>query len=398
MMVTIDEYQVAEVQVKAIVQSIPTRVKRATMRVAVIITARPSYAKAKTVIAALCRRGVDVHLLACASALLERYGRVVEVIRKDFPDVPITEIWSTYEGANLITSAKETGALLTDLAGMLMQRRVDAVLVVADRHEVLAAAEAASYLHVPLVHLQGGERTGSIDDKVRDAVTQLADIHCVCTPRAAMRVYGLTGSSHITVTGCPSIDLAKQAQDEPPVTGEEIGGVNLPFCDDTYRPVIVLQHPVTSEADEAGAQMATTLKAVFKCGPVLALWPGEDAGADAASKVLRREQQDGWLHTARNLPPVRFLRLLTQSACLVGNSSAGIRECSYLGVPVVNVGTRQQGRERGPNVVDVPHDAERIWEAVTRQIQHGLYPSSTLYGRGDAGERIAEVICGMHGL
>ena len=363
------------------------------MRVAVIITARPSYAKAKTVIAALLGRGVGVQMLVCASALLERYGKVVDVIRKDYPDVFVTECWTTIEGANLVTGARETGALLAELAGHMARGSYDWAVVVADRHEVLGAAQAVAYQHIPLVHLQGGERTGSIDDKVRDSITQLADLHCVCTPRAAMRVYGLTGSDQIVVTGCPSIDLAKQAQDEPPVTGQELGGAGAPI--DLNQPfVVVLQHPVTSEADHAAAQMATTLDGLGDL-PAVVLWPGEDAGADAISKVIRTRPN---LHTVRNLPPPRFLRLLTQCACLAGNSSAGIRECSYLGVPAVNIGTRQQGRERGPNVVDVPHEAERIWDAVTDQVQHGPYRSSSLYGTGDAGERIAEVICRTQSL
>jgi UDP-N-acetylglucosamine 2-epimerase len=123
------------------------------------------------------------------------------------------------------------------------------------------------------------------------------------------------------------------------------------------------------------------------------LWPGQDAGAGIASKALRAWQ--GRVHTVRSLPPSRFLRLLTQAACLIGNSSAGIREASYLGVPVVNIGTRQHGRERGPNVIDVPHDAVKIANALSWQIAHGPYPSSSLYGKGNAGQRIAEVLVGQ---
>lgn len=362
------------------------------MRVAVILTARPSWAKLQTVVAALVARGVDVQLIACASALLERYGAVVNVVRREFPDVPIEEVWSTYEGATLLTSAKETGALLTELSSVLSRLRADACVVCADRHEVLAAAQAAAYLHLPVVHLQGGERSGSIDDRVRDAITQLADVHCVATKRAMMRVYGLTGDEKaIRLTGCPSIDLAKQAMDDPPVTAEELGGAGAAI--DLSQPfVVVLQHPVTSEAAEAGLQMETVLTAC-RGWRVVVFWPGEDAGADAASKVIRTYQED--MHTVRNLPPRRFLRLLTQAACLVGNSSAGIRECSYLGVPVVNVGTRQSGRECGPNVVDVLNGlGEDITKAIARQMAHGRYPSSKLYGSGDAGEKIAEVIVG----
>jgi UDP-hydrolysing UDP-N-acetyl-D-glucosamine 2-epimerase len=367
------------------------------MKIAVALTARPSYAKIKPIVSALLARGVDVSLLACASSLLERYGRVVDVVRRDFPLLPVTECWSTYEGANLLTSAKETGALLSEAATALHRDRPDHVLVIADRHEVLAVAQAAAYMHVSLIHCQGGEKTGSIDDKVRDAITGLADIHFPATQLAALRVYSMTGSAHVHHVGCPSVDVAKQAQDEPPVTVEELGGAGAPI--DLSQPFgVLLMHPVTSEADQAYAQIDTTLEGYYFAAPylpIVALWPGQDAGADAISKRLREHQYR--LHTVRNLPPNRFLRLLTQCAVLVGNSSAGIREASYLGVPVVNIGSRQFGRQRGPNVVDVPHDAEQIASAIQRQIAHGKYTSSGIYGRGDAGQRIADVLAGSDG-
>lgn len=369
------------------------------MKVAVIVTARPSYAKLKTVIAALLARQVDVQMICCASALLERYGRVVDVVRRDFPQLDITEVWSTYEGANLITSAKETGALLTELCGVLSRLRPAAVLVVADRHEVLAAAQAAAYVHLPLVHIQGGERSGSIDDKIRDSITQLADWHCVSTEKAKYRVYALTGDwSRIVNTGCPSIDLAKQAQASLPVTFDELGGSG-PRMDLANSFLMVLQHSVTDEADHASDQMQTALEAIGEIPlPRIVFWPGEDAGQEAVAKAIRiwkDQRPDLSIHTVRSLPPARFLRLLMQCACLVGNSSAGIREGSYLGVPVVNIGTRQTGRERGPNVIDSPHDVGKIVASIERQIAHGVYPSSSLYGQGDAGERIAEWICGL---
>ena len=369
------------------------------MKVAVILTARPSWAKLEPVCRALKRRGdVELQIVACASALLERYGNVSRVVRAQGYEVA-AECWSTYEGANLITSAKETGALLTELAARLHDLRSDVVVVCADRHEVLAAAQAAAYRHVALVHLQGGERTGSIDDRVRDSITQLADVHCVATQCAQLRVYSLTsGSPHVYLTGCPSIDVAKEARDGPPVTLDELGGTG-PDVDLNGPFVVVLQHPVTNEMADAGAQMTMTLEALSKVPAArIVFWPGEDAGADAMSKAIRvwiaEHPSETW-HTVRNLPPARFVRLLTQAGCLVGNSSAGIRECSYLGVPVVNIGTRQQGRARALNVVDVPYDAERIWAATCEQIAHGPYRSSTLYGHGDAGEKIAEVICGI---
>lgn len=372
------------------------------MKIAVVLTARPSWSKLEPVCRALkAKPDVELQIIACASALLERYGNVSAVVERS--GFAISErVWSVYEGESLLTSAKETGALLTELATTLFRLRPGVVLVCADRHEVLAGAQAAAYCNLPLCHMQGGERTGSIDDKVRDAITQLADYHLVCTERAKHRVYGLTGDwAHIWNTGCPSIDLAKQALSEPPVTAEELGGAGAAI--DLSRPfLVVLQHPVTSEVEDAGQQIDDTLEAcvTYQRLPTLVFWPGQDAGGGQSSKVIRASwSRHPLVHTVRNLPPLRFLRLLTQAACLVGNSSAGIRECSYLGVPVVNIGTRQTGRERGPNVADVEHwlhdPVQDISVAITSQLQHGPYQSSALYGRGDAGIGIAEVLVGL---
>lgn len=362
------------------------------MKIAVALTARPSYAKLKTIIEGLIAVGADVTVLACASALLERYGRVVNVVREDFPAIPIIECWSTYEGANLVTSAKETGALLIELAGVLSVLQPACVVVMADRHEVLAVAQAASYLHIPIAHCQSGEKTGSIDDKVRDSITALADLHFPCTEFAAFRVYNLTGSAYVWNFGCSAIDLAKRAQDEPPVTADALGGAGAPI--DLSQPFgIVLQHPCTDEAEHAHAQMRETLIASEGLSQRLVFWPGQDAGSEGTSKAIREYQERyGTLHTVRNLPPSRFLRLLTQCAVLVGNSSAGIRESAYLGVPVVDIGSRQRGRERAKNVTWAPHDAEQIRAAIDKQVAHGRYPSSTLYGNGNAGQQIAETL------
>jgi UDP-hydrolysing UDP-N-acetyl-D-glucosamine 2-epimerase len=332
-----------------------------------------------------------LQIVAAASALVTRFGRVVDQIRADGFEVE-AEVSSVVEQDTLGNSALSTGLLTMQLAGTFERLRPDVVVTIADRHETLATAIAASYQNIPLCHIQGGEVTGSIDDKVRDAVTQLADIHCVSTVRAGYRVQSLTRSANeastldylhregewwnVHVTGCPSIDLAAEA---------------LRLGPSKKSGVIVLQHSVTDEVDQAGAQMRATIEAVGT--DALYFWPGEDAGGSAMSKELRL----AGIHPVRNMPPLEFLRLLLGCEVLVGNSSVGIRECSFLGVPVVNIGTRQQRRERGANVVDVPHEVRAIRMEARRLAvmgRDGRYPSTHLYGDGHAGERIAAVLAG----
>ena len=338
-------------------------------RICVVVTARPSYSRIKTALLALQRAGADLQIIAAASALTWRHGRVVDVMRAD--GLPIAaEVPSVVDGGGTRESVVSTGLLAAQLGPVLAALAPECVVTIADRHETLATAIAASYQNIPLCHVQGGEVTGSIDDKVRNAVTQLADLHLVATETAARRVEGMHWLA-AQVTGCPSLDIAAEAVRLGPIHRAD---------------VVVLQHPVTSETAQAREQMQATVDAVD--GAALYFWPGEDAGADAMSKVLRMRG----IEPKRNLEPVEFLRTLLGAKVLVGNSSVGIRECSFLGVPVVNVGSRQQGRERGPNVVDVPHEREQIKAAIESQMAHGPYESSQLYGDGHAGERIAKAL------
>lgn len=367
------------------------------MKIAVVVTARPSWAKLLTLCEALrANPEVELQIIACASALLERYGKVVDVIKSQGFSIA-AECWTVHEGENHITSAKETGGLVVSLTDALHRLRPDLCVVMADRHEVLGAAIAITNLHLPLVHCQGGERSGSLDDRVRDSITALADYHMVCTELAQFRVTCLTGAyDRVFNTGCPSIDLAKLAQGEPPVTAEELGGSGEPI--DLSQPFgILMQHPVTNEADAAWFQMMVTLRALDnRVLPWVCFWPGQDAGAAYSSKCIREFQDaKGGLHTVRNLPPNRFLRLLSQCAVIIGNSSASVREAAYLGTPAVVIGSRQFGRQRAANVIDVPHDAPAIQRAISQQIAHGPYPSSGLYGDGHSGQRIAEILYGL---
>jgi len=262
-----------------------------------------------------------------------------------------------------------------------------------------SAAIAASYMNTPVAHVQGGEVSGSIDEKVRHAVTKLADLHFVATPKAEERVLKMgevPGS--VFVTGCPSIDLAAEVAassilDFDPI--ERYGGVGESIdLDEGY--LVVMQHPVTTEYEKARFHIEQTLQAVTDLGvPALWFWPNVDAGSDGTSRgirAFRETNQPNKIHFFKNMAPTDFLNVLINSKGIVGNSSVAIRECSYLGVPAVNIGTRQRNRERGPNVVDVDYDADEIKNKIVQQLGHGPYEPSPLYGDGKAGERIARLL------
>ena len=158
----------------------------------------------------------------------------------------------------------------------------------------------------------------------------------------------------------------------------------------------MMQHPVTTEFDFAVQQTEITLKAVLGTGiPAVWFWPNIDAGSDGTSKairVFREKHHDANMYFLKNMDSKDFLHLLNNATCLIGNSSVGIRECSLLGVPVVNIGTRQSARERGANVVDVDYNEEAISAAIQQQVNHGKHVSTALYGDGKSGEKIAELL------
>jgi len=372
--------------------------KQGTRRVCVVITARPSYSRVKTALEAMrAHPGIDLKIVLAASALLDRYGRVADVIREDEFDIA-AEIYSVFEGGDIAQSVRGVGIGLMELASVLSRLEPHAVVTIADRYETIASAVAASYMNIPLIHIQGGELTGSIDNKVRHAVTKLADVHLVASELARCRVVAMGEDPAMVVnTGCPSVDLAEDVARAPSFDFDPLvrytGAGSIFDLSGGY--VVVVQHPVTTEHTEALEQANQTLEAVSELGkPVLWFWPNVDAGSDGTSKALRmfREREpDRPFHFFKNMQPADFLRLIVNGSCLVGNSSVGIREGAFLGVPVVNIGTRQQGRERGPNVVDVSHDVGAIRNAAQQQIRHGRYPACEIYGDGTAGRRIADL-------
>jgi UDP-hydrolysing UDP-N-acetyl-D-glucosamine 2-epimerase len=366
-------------------------------KVCVVITARPSYSRVRSVLTALRnRKNIDLQIVVAASALLERYGNVSKIIEQDGFTIS-GRAFTIVEGETLVTSAKSMGLGVVELSTIFDTLQPDIVVTVADRFETLATAVAASYINLPVAHLQGGEITGSIDEKVRHAVTKLANLHFASTKLAAERIIRLgERASSVFWTGCPSIDIAAQIRNGSASQFnpfENYGGVGPTFdLDDGF--VVVMQHPVTTEFDDAAEQIVQTLDAVIRLDVnAFWFWPNIDAGSDSVSKMIRTYREQGRMkrvHFFRNLKPEDFLKLMVRSRCIVGNSSVSIREGSFLGVPAVNVGTRQQYRERGINVVDVDYDADKIRTAIEIQYQKARYETDTLYGDGEAGERIAQ--------
>ena len=368
-------------------------------KICVVITARPSYSRIKSAVQAIDDHpDLELQLVIAASALLGRYGSAINQIEKDGFKIT-AKVFNVLEGGNLAAQAKTTGLGIIELTNVFESLKPDGVITVADRFETMSTAIAASYLNIPLIHIQGGEVTGNIDEKVRHAITKLADIHLVSSKKAKERVIKMgENPAMVFLTGCPSIDIAEEVYQDSQLDFnpyEKYGGVgSLPDFSKGY--LIVMQHPVTTEYEQSRKQVTQTLQVIYDLKiPTFWFWPNVDAGSDGTSNAIRsfRETQDiDHIHFFKNMGPYDFLRVLKNSLCLIGNSSVGIRESSYLGIPVVNIGSRQNGRERGTNVIDVNYDQTAIKNAISQQIENGHYTQDRIYGEGDAGKRIADIL------
>lgn len=365
-------------------------------KVCVVLVDRANYGRMKPVMQAIRQRpALELQVLATGTMVLERFDQPVRVVREDGFHVD-GEIYIELEGSTPTTMAKSIGFGLVEFASEFHRLKPDVVVLIGDRYEALAAAIAAAYMNITLVHVQGGEVSGSIDESARHAITKFAHFHFPSTQRAADYVVRM-GERPDTVlgTGCPSSDIARSLSRQltPEVVNARGSGIEL----DVTKPFLLLIfHSTTTEYGREKREMQVLLSALDSLKiQTLLLWPNIDAGSDHISKVIRvyRTQGNvGWIRTLTNLTPENYLRVLASAACAVGNSSSFVRDASYFGTPVVLVGNRQNGRETDEHVIRVPVEMDKIVATVKKQLDHGRYGPSTLYGDGRVSARIAEAI------
>lgn len=366
-----------------------------------VVNSRANYGRIKSVLRAISAHpDLELKLIVGASALLWRFGNVAEQIKAD--GYPINAVvYSIVEGENPTTMAKSTGMGIMELATQFENLKPDVVITVADRFETIATAIAASYMNIPLAHTQGGEVTGSIDESVRHAITKLAHIHFPATEKARDNIIRMgENPEKVFMTGCPAIDIVAEL-DLSPVNDllQRYKGVGPEL--DIHKPyIVVLQHPVTTEYGSGFDQINETLNAIKSIRmQTVWLWPNVDAGSDDISKGLRmfrENEKPDYVHFYRHFSVEDYNRLIANCACLVGNSSSGIREGSFLGVPAVDIGTRQASRERAANCINVSYSHKEIEDAIYYQLNNGRYPANTMYGDGKAGQRIADILADVN--
>jgi UDP-hydrolysing UDP-N-acetyl-D-glucosamine 2-epimerase len=370
-------------------------------KVCVVVGSRANYSSIKSAMRAVREHPeLELQLVVGASALLDRYGTVLDLIERDGFE-PDEKVFMLIEGETPSTMAKSTGLGLLELPTAFERLQPDLVITVGDRFETMATALAATYMNIPLAHTMGGEVSGNIDESIRHAVTKFAHIHFPASAGAAERIVRMGEEpDSVHVVGCPRMDLVAEVLDQPGNGLSDLFefGVGGSFSlDEPF--LLVSQHPVTTEYGDGERQITETLKAVQDVAlPAIVLWPNADAGSEQIARGIRKfreHEDDSRLHFFKNLPTNDYIRLMGKTACLIGNSSSAIREGSFIGTPAVNIGPRQEGRDRGSNVLDSGYDRGDIAAAIRSQVDHGPYEREPIYGDGRAGERIAEVLAAV---
>jgi UDP-hydrolysing UDP-N-acetyl-D-glucosamine 2-epimerase len=367
--------------------------------VLVALTTRGNYAKMKsTMRGILADPRLRLQVVVGGGLVLERYGRFEPILAQDGFTIDATLDYVD-DADTLHAMARSASRCLAVFADTLARLRPDVVVIVADRYEALTLAQAAVCMNVHIAHVEGGEVSGSIDERIRHAVTKLAHLHFVANSEAAVRVCRMGEQpEYVHVVGTPSLDQIADIHLEDlerveRVVGERGSG---PVVDLRSDYVVVSHHPIVTQIAEAAQQYAEIAQAVRQLQlPVVWILPNLDAGAAEALVPVASLQSDPCAPSVRcvgSLPFDAYATLLHNARCLIGNTSSGLREGAFLGVPVVNVGARQQGRARARNVVDTPNDCASIVTAVQRQIAHGRYTPDALYGDGKAGQRISELL------
>jgi UDP-hydrolysing UDP-N-acetyl-D-glucosamine 2-epimerase len=365
-------------------------------KVCVVLVDRANYGRLKPVMEAIRRRPeLRLQVICAGTMVLERFDQPVKVVEADGFHVD-GRVFMELEGSTPVTMAKSVGFGIVEFASTYQALKPDFVLLIGDRYEALSAAVAAAYMNIPIVHLQGGEVSGSIDESARHAISKFSHFHFPSTRRSAEYLVRMgEREENILGVGCPSSDLAKALDRTFDPEWLNARGAGPPI--DVESPfVLVVFHPVTTEFGGERAQMEELLGAVHDAGlPVLLLWPNIDAGSDHISKAIREYRThtpDNRLRTLTNLTPEVYLKVLSRAACAVGNSSSFVRDGGLVGTPVVLVGRRQDNREADVHVVRVDPTRSEIRKALDAQLRHGRYEPSTLYGDGRVSERVAEAL------
>ncbi|XP_059409700.1 bifunctional UDP-N-acetylglucosamine 2-epimerase/N-acetylmannosamine kinase-like isoform X3 [Carassius carassius] len=332
----------------------------------------------------------DLEVVVLGSHLIDDYGNTFRMIEQDEFDIG-SKLHTIVRGEDEAAMVESVGLALVKLPDVLQRLAPDVLLVHGDRFDALALATAAALMNIRILHLEGGEVSGTIDDSIRHAISKLAHYHAVCTRSAERHLISMCEDhSHILLAGCPSYDKLLSAHQRDDYTDIIKSWLGDAVKEQDY--IVALQHPVTTDIKNSIKIYELMLDALISFNKkTLVLFPNIDAGSKEMVRVMRRKgiEQHPNFRAVKHVPFDQFIQLVAHAGCMIGNSSCGVREAGAFGTPVINLGTRQTGRETGENVLHV-RDADthnKIFHAL--ELQFGKrYPCSKIYGDGNAVQRI----------
>lgn len=329
---------------------------------------------------------IQLDIVATGMHLMDEFGYSVDEIKKDNFNLHI--INQTFKKDDEASMSEFIGKLIVDLTKLMIKLKPDIVLLLGDRGEMLAGAITASYLQIPIAHIHGGDVSSTVDDSTRHAITKLSNIHFAATEKSASRIRQMgENPDNIFVVGAPGLDSIIKCKDY----------IDEAFLKDKYNInkdfAIVLQHPVSLEIDDSTFQIKQTLDALILTDyQIILIYPNADAGGRAMIEKINKYNVD----TYKNIPHDDFIGLLSLASVLIGNSSSGIIESASFKLPVINIGTRQQGREKAENVIDVDYNSDEILNALkyikSKDYQKKLENCQNPYGEGKSSERICKIL------
>jgi GDP/UDP-N,N'-diacetylbacillosamine 2-epimerase (hydrolysing) len=335
--------------------------------------------------------GLRLSVAATGMHLMPTHGLTINEIKAD--GFELYKLPATFERDNRAAMARFIGQCLEQLIDLCEQIQPDIILLLGDRGEMLAGAIAATYLGIPSAHIHGGEVTSTVDESARHAITKLAHLHFAATEDSVRRIIRLgENPDRVWAVGGPGLDRIEEGLMEEQALRQQLGlSEKGPFA-------LVVQHPVSEEMAESMAHMRHTLEAVQGSGlEAVVAYPNADAGGKAMIRVIESYREQEGFHIFQHIPRTTYLSLMKYARVMVGNSSSGIIEAPSFQLPVVNVGTRQEGRLRGQNVIESEYDTEAIQQAIQtalfdRAFLAKLATSKNPYGDGKAAERMVRLL------
>ncbi len=362
------------------------------MKIFIVVERRADYSRFRPILQELKKDTFfEIYLVVTGICLLEKHGKDIQYIKEDgftvSAEIPMFEQGSKDDGAEMV---KSMARVMTGLVDELEKAKPDLVLSGFDIGANFAVTVAAAHMNIPVAHIQGGEVTGSIDESIRHAMSKFSHIHFPATELSKERLIKMgENPENIYVVGCPSIDVIVNT----PIINKQTIQEKLSI--DLDKPVVLMiQHPVTTEFQDSFYQIKQTVDAIKETGiQAVILLPNNDAGH---SKIIEYIKSSG-LKWHASLPTDLFINLYRNVWALVGNSSSGIHETPTLKIPALNIGTRQQGRERAENVIDVNYDKQEIKEGLKKalydeEFREKIRNLKNPYGDGNSAKNIVAIL------